>query len=98
MASLIAKIVRKSNEGNISYPSPSTNRGQKNNTYYTKFPDPSTSSDIANQNDVRGPLFGNDTQINKAGDESDTQLAKYHGDSGIMRTVTTIVVTEVDKV
>lgn len=97
MAALIAKIVRSRNEGHFGYPHESTSRRRKSNTHYATFPEPDNSCSTANRNNTESPSFGNDIQINKSGNESDIQLATYPGDSGIMKTVTTIVVTENDK-
>ena len=97
MAGLIAKIVRIPNEGDYGYQHHSTSHRRKSNTQYATFPEPSTRCNTANRNNTESPSFGNDTQINRGGDESDIQLAKYPGDGGIMKTVTTMVVMENDK-
>ncbi|PNY25383.1 Uncharacterized protein TCAP_04675, partial [Tolypocladium capitatum] len=97
MAALIAKIVRSRNEGHFGYPHQSTGNRRKSNTHYATFPEPRASGSTANRNDTASPSFGNDTQINKGGDESDIHLSTYPGDGGIMKTVTTIVVSENDK-
>ena len=46
---------------------------------------------------IEGRNFGNEVEINRGASGSDIHLAAYTGESGIIKTVTTQVVTENDK-
>ena len=97
MAALIAKIVRRGNDGHYGYAPESSSHRRKSNSQYTKFPEPSATGKNADRGNTASPSFGNEVRIDKGDNESDIQLATYPGDNGIMKTVTTVVVTENDK-
>ncbi|GAO18009.1 uncharacterized protein UV8b_07695 [Ustilaginoidea virens] len=94
MASLIAKIVKRSvNHRQFNNHQSSRNKGRM----YAKVQDPSgcvvTSSSNGNPSDT----YGNDVEIQKEGNESNIPLAYFPGEAGIMRTVTTTVITEANR-
>ncbi|KAJ6442351.1 hypothetical protein O9K51_05909 [Purpureocillium lavendulum] len=97
MASLIAKIVKSgTTDRNIGYVHNSSNLRRKSHGNYTTFPGPgSNSGTLAEDSEDRN--FGNAVEINKTSSGSDVHLAPYPADDGIMKTVTTVVVTEHDK-
>ncbi|UNI22276.1 hypothetical protein JDV02_008178 [Purpureocillium takamizusanense] len=96
MATLIAKIVRSStNDRVVGFNNQSSGAYRKSHGHYTTFPGPGSNSGTLAEGDDRN--FGHEVEINKGSSGSDIHLSPYSGDDGILKTVTTVVVTEHDK-